>query len=115
MEATCEGPPLHSAIHTCGAAARLEHSPISVSAAIYGDAAGTALSMSQTANVTGSHSTTPVCGSAAAQINFAVSRTVSIGGLLARSNLVGSNVPTQTYDEDSGALQLVQLSTMCLS
>jgi hypothetical protein len=92
LEVTCEGSPFHSAIHTCGAAARLEHSKVSVSAAVFGDAVSTSMGAVNSAasddreSPSRGQSGTAICCRAAAQVCCALSRTVSIGGFWVHSD-----------------------------
>ena len=109
LEATCEGPPLHSAIHTCGAGARVEHSALSLSAAVFGDvepdksAKGSMAPAGDGVSSAGQHRST-VCSSAAVQMNCAVSRTLSIGGLWAHRHSLQGDSLSAPFEVGSGAM-----------
>lgn len=109
LETTCEGPPLHSAIHACGAAARLEHSAVSVSAAVFGDlvankVANNSLTSDEGDGPSRGQPRSLVCGSTAAQINYAVSRTLSIGGIWAHRNSQEQDSSPGPFEAGSGGM-----------
>lgn len=109
LEATCEGPPLHSAIHACGAAARLEHAALSISAAAFGDVEPIKIAKGRLPAAEGDASAvrqnrSTVCGSAAVQVNCAVSRTLSVGGIWAQRNSPQADSSAAPFEFDSGVL-----------